>query len=226
MKRKHSIFFIFSIVSCFILNAQEHQDDAALWAGITIKKKLNKNLDIYFKHQSRIGNNFSTYSLGYVKGGVAYDINRHIKLVGEYRYSKKRRRDYSFDNRNRFSGAVIFKYKFNSSAFLYRSQVQAQFKDMYTSENGMNAEWYNRNKLTVKHEINKRINGYLSEELFLPFYQAKQKGLDRSRSIIGLEYALSKNSEMDLSFGYQHELNSFKTTQRVFIYGINFTHQF
>jgi predicted porin len=207
-------------------SAQDFQDDAALWASITLEKKISKEMDLYLSQKSRINNNISHYGLGYIALGASYELNKHVKVTGEYRFAKKSRLDDSYDNRHRGSVALTLKQKMGSFTFLYRNLVLAQYKDIYSRENGTVPSWYERNKLTVKYELNKRIDFYVSEELYLPFYQAKSKGLDRSRTLAGAMYNLDKRSVIELYFGFQRELNAFGPTHRDYIYGVSYTHQF
>jgi hypothetical protein len=208
------------------LAAQEFQDDAALWAHVTLEKKLTKRVDLYLTQKNRINNNFSHYALGYIAFGTSYEINKHVKFTGEYRFAKKSRLDDSYDNRHRLSLAVTLKQRVGSFTFMYRNLVLAQYKDVYSSEYGKVPVWYERNKLTVKYELNKRIDFYCSGELYLPLYQAKNKGFDRSRTLLGVLYNLNKKNVVEIYFGFQKELNAYKAARRDYIYGLGYTHQF
>jgi len=101
-----------------------------------------------------------------------------------------------------------------------------QMTDIYSSENGLVHKYYERNKGTVKYDINKRYTAYVAEELYYPLYQAKNKGFDRSRSIIGLQFNISKKAYVEGYFIYQHELNAYDRTRRDFIYGIGYSREF
>jgi len=218
---------IFILIFCIAgqLKSQEYQDDAALWFNVYLEKKMGK-FEIHLNQKNRINDNVSTYHLGYADMGLTYNINKNIKVLGDYVYGWRRGGDYTFNNRHRFYFALILKKKLGNWTFQYRNRVQIQYSNIYTSADGLVPEFYERNKLTVKYELNKRVSFYVAEELYFPFYQAMNKGFDRSRSFVGGTYALTKHNEIELYFAYQHELNAFDVTRRIFIYGIGYSHSF
>ena len=63
-------------------------------------------------------------------------------------------------------------------------------------------------------------------ELYYPFYQEKHRGFSKSRSIIGLDYKITKKTDAEVYFLYQQELNAFNQTNRDFVYGLELSHQF
>lgn len=206
--------------------SQEYDDDAALWLNVYLEKKMNDRFDIHLNHKSRISNNISEYSMGYADIGLTYNFSKNIKLLGDYVYTKRRNQDASYGNRHQFYLALILKKKVGRWIFSYRNMVQTQVQDIYVSYDGAVPVNYERNKFTIKYDINKRFTAYVAEELYLPFYQAKSKGLDRSRSYMGLFYNLTKKSSIEVYFLYQHELNAFNRTNRDFIYGLGYSREF
>jgi predicted porin len=225
MKNKFltAIFLVFCISW---VKAQEYQDDAVFWGNIYLEKKLNKNLDLHLNHQSRFHDNMTMYKRASFDLGVTYHINKNIRVLFDYVYMLRRNNELLFGNRHRLYAAVILRKKFGKWTVAYRNRVQGQVNDFYSSADGQVPVFYERNKLTVKYDLNKRIGFYVSEELYLPFYQAQNKGFDRSRSFIGTSYSLTKHNEIEVYFGYQHELNAFKVTRRLFIYGVGYAYEF
>lgn len=206
--------------------AQEYEDDAALWLYLNLEKKLNDKFDIHFTHCSRINNNISDYGLGYGDIGVAYARNKNIKVMLDYVLRQRRNPDGSYGTRHRAFFALILKKEISKFTFSYRYRFQAQLKDMLTSEDGLIPKYYDRHKLNIKYELNKRYSMYISEELYYPWYQAKNKGFDRSRSAVGLIWKLSKKKSIEGNFTYRHELNAFNRTNRDFIYSLTYSYEF
>lgn len=206
--------------------SQEYDDDAALWLNLDIEKKVNDKFGIHFSHSSRINNNISEYGLGYGDIGVSYSHIKNIKVMADYVLREKRNLDGSYSTRHRGYLAVILKKEISQFSFSYRYRFQAEFKDMLTSEDGLAPRYYDRHKFTVKYEINKRFEAFVSEELYYPWYQAKNKGFDRSRSAVGLTCNLSKRKSIEGNFTYRHELNAFDRTNRDFIYSLTYSYEF
>ena len=217
------IFIIVLIFSVTKLNAQDFEDDAALWLNVYLEKRIKDKFDVHFTHSSRINNNFSEYGLGYGDIGLTYYYKKNIKIMADYVLRQQRNLNGSYSTRNRAYLALLLKKEIGRFKFGYRNLFQGQLTDMYTSEKGLIPVFYDRNKVSVKYDINKRFTASVSEELYYPLYQAKNKGFDRSRSTIGLTYKFSKRTNIEFAFTYRHELNAFSRTKRDFIYGVTFS---
>src|SRR5688572_25985580 len=161
------IIFIFSFSRS---NAQDFEDDAALWLNFYVEKKLNDNFDVHFTHSSRINNNVSEYGLGYGDIGVSYARNKNIKVMADYVYRKRRNLDGSYSDRHRAYFAVILKKELGRFACSYRYRFQAELRDMFVSEDGLVPRYYDRHKVTIKYDLSKRFSAYVSEELYYPYY--------------------------------------------------------
>lgn len=220
------LLFILVALSAANISAQRYEDDAAIWLNIYLEKKLNDKFDIHLNQKNRIANNVSEYSMGYADIGFTYNYNKNIKFLADYVYAVKLNIDGSYRNRNQFYLAVILKKRFGRLTILYRNMVQSQLEDVYVSYEGRYPVNYERNKLTVKYDLNKRFTAYAAEELYLPLYQTRIKGLDRSRTYAGLFYNLTKKSSLEVYFCLQHELNAYKATKRDFIYGLGYSLEF
>lgn len=226
-KRILYIVIYFLILRVSGIKAQvEYEDDVSLWLEVHVEKKVNDKLDIYVDHKSRISNNISQYSLGYLDLGISYGVIKWIKIQAEYGYGKSLKKGYYYSNRHRVNLALLFRKKAGKWIGMYRSLLQVRMNDFYTSEGGTFPVYYLRNKLTLKYELNKRFTAYIAEELYLPFNQTRNKGLSRSRSTFGLQLNISKKSGIEGFFIYQHELNAFNRTNRDCIYGLAYSFEF
>ncbi len=209
------------------INAQtEYEDDAAVWINIYLEKKINKNWDIHLNQQNRFNENVKNYGMGYADFGLTYSFNKNVKILGDYVFVQRRVLDGTYSTRHQFYTALVLKKELRKWSFIYRNMLQIQVKDVYTSEDGAVPEYYERNKLTIKYKMNKYFTFYTAEELYLPFYQVRNKGLDRSRTFVGFFYNLSKHTNIELYMLYQHQLNAFNATNRDYIYGLGFSQEF
>lgn len=203
-----------------------YEDDAALWVNLFFEKKLSDKVDLHVEFKNRFNNNLNDYGLGYADIGGSFSLNKQVKFQAELGYGKTRNVNGSYSNRYRGNVAIILKKEIGALSVLYRNQLQLRMRDVYTSEYGKIPQYIDRNKLTIKYELNKRFTAYVYEELYLPFDQRKNKGLSRSRSAAGLEFNITKKITIEGFFIYQHELNAFNRTNRDFIYGIGYSHEF
>ena len=227
MNKAFIFIIIFSFSSLSLLHSQDFEDDAALWLTINLEKKINDNFEIRLKQRNRINNNFSEYGMGYLDIGAGYNFNSNIKLLCEYVYRKNRQLNGSYETEHRGYLALIIKKEINRFTVSYRNMVRFQLEKMYKGYENITPEFFDRNKLTVKYDITKRVASYVSGEIYVPFYGTKEVLLiDRFRTALGTTYKLTKKDDLDFYFMYQQRLNESRATRRDFIYGITFTHQF
>lgn len=221
------LLFIFTLLSVsYTTVAQQYVDDAAVWINIYLEKKMNKHIDIHLNQQNRFNDNVTEHGNSYADLGLTYNFNKNIGLMADYVFIERRKLDNSYSTRHQFYAAFLVKKEIGKWKFIYRNMIQSQVKNVYSSYDGAVPVWQNRNKITLKYQLNKRFTFYSAQELYLPLYQAKSRGLNRSRTFGGLFYKLTKYTELEGYFMYQHELNSFAVTNRVFVYGFGIEHKF
>jgi hypothetical protein len=223
---KNILFILLLFSSSLNAIAQQYLDDAAIWVNIYLEKKLNKHVDVHLNQQNRFNDNITEHGNSYADLGLTYNFNKHFSLMADYVFIERRKLDNTYSTRHQFYAAFIAKKEWGKWKFIYRNMLQSQVKNVYSSYDGAVPVWYNRNKLTIKYQLNKHFTCYTAQELYLPLYQAQNKGLDRSRTFGGLFYKLTKHTELEGYFLYQHELNAFGPTNRVFVYGIGIEHKF
>lgn len=208
------------------LLAQQFNNDAALWLNLSVQKELNKKLSTEITIQNRINNNISQYGQGSIDAGLTYKISKSIRISGNYMFRENRRLDGSYSTRHQLYTAFTYRKKINSFTIIYRNRLQARFKDIYSSSEGKTPVLYDRNKITLRYEINKRFDIYVSEELYSPFYNFKTIIIDRQRSALGTIYKISKSSEIEAYFMLQQQFYSNKQLRRDFIYGLTYQFDF
>ena len=219
------LFLVLTLAFCQQACAQEFINDAALWLSVNFEKKINKHFYLQLNQQNRITENMTTYGRGSADLNVTYRLNKNIRFTGGYVFLKRPLPDNSYTNEHRFYSAITLKKRLGRWDFTFRNMLQLRFKNIYSSYEGKVPGIYERNKLTVKYDLNKYFNPYISEELFYPLHKGIQKGLSKSRTAIGCTYRLSSKSQLDLYFLFQQELNAYNPTNRDFVYGISFTQE-
>ena len=218
--------FILLLFSYYPLLAQpEYIDDAAVWISFNFEKKINKQIVINLNQQNRITENVSLYGRGNLDFGISYRLNKNIRIVGNYTFLKQPNLDLSYTSQHRAYAAVILKKNWEKWDFAYRNMFQIRMKNIYSSDQGKVPQYYNRNKITAKYDLNKYIIPFISQELFYPFYQALHKGFDKSRTAMGFDYKLSRKAQLEFYFLYQLELNASNAINRDFVYGVGFTQE-
>jgi hypothetical protein len=231
-----NILCIALICFCCCLTAQEYYNDAQVRTHLTVEKKIGKRFGIALTEQNRITNNVSVLSRASLDLGLSFKVNKFLRIVGDYVYVTKLNKYGTYVPRHWYSAGVILRKDIKYWRILYRNIVQVRNQPM-NSDARYETRYYDRNKLTVKYEINKRITGYVSEELYLPLNDPGWKRFDRSRSYIGTEISTFKDQQLELYFMFQQQLHNSdwfsqkkrypdKLLNRFYVYGIAYTIQF
>lgn len=214
-----------------------YMDDAQLWYNIYAEKTFLNRWQAHINQETRFTNNISQFQLGYADVGLTYKFNKHIKILADYVFTERRRNQPYFATIHQYYAAIQFKQDIGRWRFAYRAMYQFQFNNPYTSADGMTAYHYERNKFTIKYEINKRYTAYVADELYIPLNNIQARGIERNRSFIGLFYNVTKHQKFELYFLYQRQLlngdwynqhNYYPdySLTRYFIYGIGYSFEY
>jgi hypothetical protein len=216
-----SLIFVFSFFGS--LYAQdEFVEDASVWLGLNIEKKVNSRINLSFSNQARFDRNITRYRLGYQDLGLDYKVLKFLHVQADYKLIQRQRQDESFSMRHQYNLSFVLKKNLGPWSFSVKNRWQCLYRDIYSSEDGKQAIWTSRNKLTVKYELNKRIQFYTSGELNYTLKPFEDEGLDRYRTTLGLEYRLTRNTGLELYYTMQRELNLSKEINRFHIYGLTY----
>ncbi len=176
--------------------------------------------------QNRLNNNMSQYQ-GYLTAGIAYNFNKHFKLLGAYAVGGKREMDGNYALVQQLFGGFVFKQKINKFTLLYRNLIQSQVKGSAPLGEQKTPTTFNRNKFSLKYELTKRWTIYTSAELYFTLSNKhKYAALGRTRNSLGLVYKLSKTTSIEPYFLYQKK-NKFKDlSARHFMYCLSLNREF
>jgi hypothetical protein len=219
--RFYLLLFISFLPIKHVLAQSDYIDDAALWIGFNLEKKINKHWLVRLEQQNRINENMSSYGRGNIDLGLTFKLNKNLRLMGDYAYLKRPNADNSFTNEHRLFASILLRKNIGKWTCSYRNLFQMRLKDIYSSEEGKIPKFFVRNKIGLKYDINKLVSPYVSYEIYYPLDQSKNKGFSKSRSVIGMEYTINKKTQAEFYFLYQYQLNAFNQTNRDFVYGLS-----
>jgi len=196
LMRKLLLFVIICMqVPCFGQN-----NDLWQWTTISLDKKLTDKLSVGLDEEIRLYDNMSRLNLCYTNLGFSYKLNSHFKTALTYRFLQKKEDDGSFSFRHRIMFDVTFKYKVSKIIFSYRSRLQSQVRDVYSSEKGSVGEKYWRSKFDFKLDLDKPFVPYISAEFRYQFANARQEeannSWNRGRYYIGFDYEVNDGNSL------------------------------
>jgi len=149
---------------------------------------------------------------------MAYRLNKYLKITGAYRYKNIQRADGTYRSSNRFNGDLRIRYKAKPVILLYRTRMQVENG---MRNNGPKTEYYNRNKFTLKLDLDMMFSPYLSSELYLDMAKGS---FDKVRYTVGFDLDLDKRNELAIFYRIQREFNV-KNPLYAFIVGVGYAYK-
>lgn len=201
MKKAFTLILFLFCVNSF---CQRYYNDARLWLNIYLEKEITKKFIVHLNHKDRFDNNISRYELGYADIGVTYKFSKNIKVLGDYVFAIKQKKNKDLQNRHQFYAAVILSKEFGRFKIMYRNLFQVSYNDL--PDGAYLPRYADRNKITLKYEATKRYSFYVAQELFLTINNPQFKGFYRSRSFAGTFIKTSKHQQLELYFCFQAQL--------------------
>jgi len=199
--------------------------DAMLWSTISLEKKLTSRLSLNIDEELRLLNNVSTVNLNYMNFGCYYQLTKKIKVGGVYRWIEKNNFDGSYSHRHRFYVDASYKTKFSKIVFGYRTRLQTQVRDYFSSDLGRVPESYWRHKFDFKLDLDKKITPYIGAEFRYQFANMRLKeanyGFNRGRYYTGFNYKISDRYSFGMYYLYQQEFN-IVNPEHDHVFGIEF----
>ncbi|MGZ3883294.1 MAG: DUF2490 domain-containing protein [Bacteroidia bacterium] len=218
--------------------AQQSYNDAQLWFNLYLEKRLTKHLDIHLNQQDRWDQNISHYRLGYADVGFTWRFTKDVKILADYVFTQKARNIGSFSTRHQFYVALSLKKDIRRWRFIYRNMVQLQYNDPMRDRYGFFPYYKDRNKFTIKYEVNKRIDLYVASEIYFPLNLPNNTfHPDRVRYFAGMFINITKHHQLELYYMIQDQLhndiwfkqkNRYPNTllNRYFVIGIGYAIQY
>ena len=176
------------------------------------------------EEELRFDHNFTQFDRWLNSVGVDYTClhNRmNIGLTGDY-IRRHNDRGY-YENRDRLGLQVTYTEEYRRFKFQVRSKAMATFFDERTGEHRVNPRLYWRNRLKVTYQpMNSRFKYALSTELFWLTNDPKKGGLDNLRTVLSLDYRLSRRYYLSAFARMDNDLWVNEPVDR-FYFGLTFT---
>ncbi len=205
MNKPLRYILLLTAVLLFPLISWGQTSDAGLWLSINIEKKITPLLSINFDQELRMNENITEAGTIFSDIGISYKINKYLRVSANYRFINKRRMDDSYSNRHRYYFDLMFRKKFKPITISFRTRFQSQYADVYSSKDGKIPQYYSRNKLSIKYDFSKKIQPYISAELFSPLKYPYNVFMDNARYCIGTEYVINRMHTLDFFYLFQKE---------------------
>lgn len=206
--------------------SQTFYPDAGMWTTFSLEKELSSKFSISLDEEFRLKENFTMLNLFYTNLGFAYKPSKRLKLALTYRLVEKwKYEDEHFSFRHRLMFDVSYKYKLKGWTISYRSRIQSEVRDMYTSELGKIPECYWRNKVDIKYKIRRYIPFTGTEfrcQITDPRNPESNFLWHRVRLYAGAEYEINPRNTFGVYYLHQREFN-IPEPEYLYIVGLQYT---
>lgn len=217
---KYKLFFLLFSISVFFC-ASAQVNDAGLWLSLNAEKKITPDMSASLSQEFRLNENMAELGTFHTDAGITYKLNKIIRVSFNYRFTNKRNLDDSYSKRHRYYFDITARKKIKPLVLSFRTRFQSQFADMYCSPEGKIPEYYSRNKLLLKFDLDKKCMPYLYTEFYSPLFSGEGFYIDNVRYCAGIEYQFNRENGMDVYYMLQQEYNV-NDPRRDFVIGVGY----
>jgi len=221
--RKWLIIVLLLLMSVMGLAQSERTTDFGGIVSAEASVALPANFGLSVEEELRFDHNFTQFDRWLNSVGVDYTCwhNRmNIGLTADY---IRRHNDKGyFENRGRLGVQVTYSEEYRRFKFTVRSKVLGTFFDERTGDHRVNPRIYWRNRLKVTYQpMNSRWKYALSTELFWLTNDPKKGGVDNLRTVLSVDYRLSRRHYVSAFARVDNELGV-KAPVDLFYVGLTF----
>ncbi len=192
---KYFLISLFGVLLIFS-PAKGQISDNHLWTGATFKFRVNKKLRLDIEEQVRFNNDISRLNTLFTEGSILYDLTKSIRVKGNFRYYY----DPGSHNSYRYSGD--FSYDWSKKGFPIDLGYRFRFQRLI-EEHTRESESYIRNKFSADYNLSKVVDPFIAYESYFRLNYINQFTVNRY--IVGLEWRLFENVDLETFFMYEDE---------------------
>ena len=220
---KRLIFILFLLGSYGAFAQSERLTDFGGIVSAEAEVALGGPFGMSVEEELRFDHNCTQFDRWLNSVGVDYTClhNRmNIGLTADY-IRRHNDRGY-YENRGRLGLHVTYTEEFRRFKFQVRSKAMATFFDERTGEHRINPRLYWRNRFKVTYQpLNSRFKYALSAELFWLTNDPKKGGIDNLRTVLSVDYRLSRHYYLSAFARMDNDLQMKKPVNRFYI-GLTF----
>jgi hypothetical protein len=218
-KMKRLLLIVFLMVSVGVFAQSGRTTDFGGIVSAEAEADLGGPFALSAEEELRFDHNFSQFDRWLNSVGVDYSClhNRmNIGLTADY-VRRHNDRGY-YENRGRLGLQVTYTEEYRRFKFQLRSKAMATFFDERTGEHRINPRLYWRNRMKVTYQpMNSRFKYALSTELFWLTNDPKKGGLDNLRTVLSVDYRLSRSYSLSAFARKDNDLGVTKPVDRFYL---------
>ena len=188
-------------------------DDNQSWTSVGFEKKLPYSFKLQFEQELRLDNQLSTFKQTFSEFSLSYSVFKGFKIELPFRYMT-----YKDKTKQRVSFSGSYKYSFKPVSLKHRTKYQR------TYEKGEIPDELIRNKFSIMYRLNKKIEPYVSGELF-HLYNTENDQFDEYRVSLGVALDLPGKNSIKIFYIYKKEDITKSSLDDVNIFGLGYKYK-
>ena len=182
------------VLICF--SAKGQISDNQLWTGATLKFRINKKLRFDIEEQARFNNDISRLNITFTEGSILYKLTKSISIKGNFRYI------YDPDSHNRYRYSGDFAYNWSKKGFPFDFKYRLRIQRL-VEEHTRESDSYLRNKFGADYNLSRLVDPFIAYENYFKLNYINKFTVNRY--IVGLEWRIFKNVDLETFFMYEDE---------------------
>ena len=214
-KEKREIYTRLLFIAIFLnaiapVVAQEKKvvTDLHLCTGVKIEKTFAKDWTISLEEEIRLKHNMTEINNYFTEAGLRYRINKNFALEGDFRYTRDKKQDNTYESLSRYNFDLRYKGKLDFLTIYYRLRYQKEVEDMKIFDLNAPYEKQFRNRITIGLNSLKKIEPYVSAEIFQVFTPYVSSQFKYYRVVGGIRYEPGRFGQFNVAWGFNRELVS------------------
>jgi len=205
-KRKFKgILFLF-----FTLSFMYGVDDNEFWTSITFEKNLPLSLKLELEQELRFKDQLSTFKQTFSEISFSYKVFKGLRIKIPYRHLI-----YEDKTKQRLSLEGSYKFSLKPISFKSRTKFQRTYEDEEDPDDLI------RNKISIHYKWNKKIEPYLSGEIFHIHNTSKDR-FDEYRFSFGLAVNLPRKNSIKIFYLFKKEDIAKSSPDMINVFGIGY----
>ena len=201
----------------FIIQYSYGADDNQSWTKISFEKKLPYLLKFELAQGLRLKDQLSTFNQAFFEVSLSYKDSNGLRINIPYRYT-------IFEDKikHRLSFGALYQYSFEPVILKYHIKFYRLYENGESDgEDGAPLGDLIRNKFTIKYKSGKKINPYISGELF-NLYNTDNNPLDELRASFGIEVDLPRKNSIKIFYIFKKEDIAKLNPDEINVFGISY----
>jgi len=210
---KNIRFYLGHWLLIFCIQSSYGLDDNQSWTSVGFEKKLPYSFKLQFEQELRLEDQLSTFKQTFSEFSLSYSVFKGFKIEIPFRYMT-----YKDKTKQRVSFGGSYKYSFKPVSLKHRTKYQR------TYEKGEIPEELIRNKFSIMYGLNKKIEPYVSGELF-HLYNTDNDQFDEYRVSLGVAVDLPGKNSIKIFYIYKKEDITKSSPDEVNVFGLGYKYK-